>query len=78
MLTKQETASTPFDKARQNLNTFADNYMILWTCWTACETLKKMESVESNPMNEMAVSLAEETLKQLFKYTLSRDNGIWN
>ena len=79
MLSKQNGA-TLFEEATSNLSVFAENYMLLWSCWSVVQTLGLLEekSDEQDPTKELMISVAEETLRHLFKFVLERDNGLWN
>ena len=79
MLSKQ-TGATLFDEATSNLNAFAENYMLLWSCWSVVQSLGLLEENldGEDPTKELMRSVAEETLRHLFKYVLERDNGLWN
>lgn len=78
MLSKQPD-TTLFDRATKNLNAFAENYMLLWSCWSVVQSLGLLEDrEEEDPSKELMQSIAEETLKHLFNFVLERDNGLWN
>ena len=67
----------PFQKATKNLNTFGDNYMILYAMAGMLEILEKIN--ESDPeVTDLLEKLMESNIKQISKFILKQNDGVWD